>query len=140
MRSFSTGNGRPNLQAFFTILLGPSKIGIIIVALEIDLSSVIVVHDLASHRSTSRIQGEDSNVQGFWLEDVLQRDLPRARIMSFSPTSAVPPGTEFTVKGLKARGTELLKSICEERRDSVCTKKWIFHSSLTNLFIPEGGK
>ena len=73
-----------------------------------------MVHDLVSHRPTSGNQGEEGNVEAFSLENVLQRDLPRTNIMSFSPSSAVAPETFFTTKGLKDAGIELLNSVLEE--------------------------
>ena len=73
-----------------------------------------MVHDLVSHRPNSSNQGEEGNVGEFSLEDVLQRDLPRTKIMSFSPSSAVAPETFFTTKSLEDIGIELLQSVLEE--------------------------
>ena len=81
-----------------------------------------MVHGLASYHPTSCIQGEDGNLGLSWLEDVLQRDIPRVKIMGFWPTSDAAPGNLFTAKGLGVRAETLLKFICKERdRENVRT-------------------
>lgn len=104
---------------------------------EIDLNSIIVVHDLASHGSASGVRGEAYNHEDFWLEDLLQRDIPRARIMSFRPIWQVSFEADSTTRGLKARGIELLKSICEDRREDVRSTSSSFIPCITKLSIPE---
>ena len=100
-----------------------------------------MVHDLASYRPTSCIQGEDGNVGLPWLEDVLQRDIPRIKIMGFWPTSATAPGNLFTARGLRVRAETLLKFICKERdRENVRTLPTMSHrfsDCLTDINLSE---
>lgn len=107
----------------------------------VDASSIIVVHGLAGYRPTSCIHGEDENTGLFWLEDVLQRDIPRVKIMSFWPRSDAAPENLFTARGLRVRAETLLNFICVEKdRENVRTSSDMTHrfpDCLTDMTLAE---
>lgn len=70
-----------------------------------------MVHDLTSTRLTPPIQAKDGDTAELSLEKVLRRDLPGNNILSFRPTLGEAPRTVYTARGLKWRGTVLLKII-----------------------------